>query len=465
MVPRAAFAVVLAVAICSCGGRESAQDPTGTWEGSIVGEGLELQLKAFFILEEGTVTGTLDIPQQFARGLELENIVLSGDSLSFALPSNLGSARFMGVIADDTLRGDFIQGGFRGTFQLVRTSMEAGTAEREGEEVTITGEDCVLAGTLTLPDGEPPYPCVILLSGSGLQDRDEYVMGFSVFAELARLLDGAGYAVLRCDDRGTGGSTGGLESFSDSVLLYDAGLMLAHILEDPRIDADRTGILGHSEGSTTAFMLAAERPDDVAFVISMAGPSVPGYDLIPSQLRAILAMEGLSEDQVSERLEAQYMIMDAVLEGDSALVDSLMRVWALEDIMALPDEARESLGDLDAYLDQAVAASVASTLGPWFRNFLTNDPAMYIRLVEVPVLCLLGELDIQVIPGTNLGPMREALADNPRSMVAVMEGANHLFQDAVTGSVEEYAVLEPEFTAGFRDTLAMWLEGFRNSGD
>ncbi|OPL19615.1 MAG: hypothetical protein AVO35_09885 [Candidatus Aegiribacteria sp. MLS_C] len=456
---------MLAFVIGSCGAPESVTDPTGTWEGSIAGEGLELQLRAVFIMEGGTVTGTLDIPQQFARGLELENFVLSGDSLSFSLPSNLGRARFMGAMSGDTLRGDFLQGSFRGTFQLVRTSMETGPAEREGEEVTITDEDVVLAGTLTLPGGEPPYPCVILLSGSGLQDRDEYVMGFSVFVELARLVDGAGYAVLRCDDRGTGGSIGGLESFSDSVLLHDAGLMLAHMLEDPRIDPDHIGILGHSEGSTTAFMLAAERPDDVAFVISMAGPAVPGYDLIPSQLRAILAMEGFSEEQVSDRLEAQYMIMDAALENDSTLVDSLMRAWALEEIMALPGDARESLGDLDAYLDRAVAASAASTLDPWFENFLTNDPAEYIRRVEVPVLCLLGELDIQVIPGTNLGPMQEFLADNPRALVAVMEGANHLFQDAVTGSVDEYAVLEPEFTAGFRDTLTMWLEELRNSGD
>ncbi|MBN2587205.1 MAG: alpha/beta hydrolase [Candidatus Fermentibacteraceae bacterium] len=449
---------VLCALLISCGGGPAeTPDITGIWEGRLTGEGLELELRAVFIMEDGTITGTLDIPQQQARGLELVNISLRGDSVFFDLPSDLGRAGFRGVADGDTLSGSFLQGGFTGSFVLVRTSNVVEAPAMEGEEVVITGEDCSLAGTLTLPEGTQPWACVVLLSGSGLQDRDEYVMGFPVFAELARILDSAGFAVLRCDDRGTGGSTGGMESFSDSVLLYDAGLMLDHVLGDDRMDPGRVGILGHSEGSNTAFRLAAERPEDVAFVVSMAGPSVTGYELIPSQLKVILALQGFSPEEIEAKLQAQYIIMDAALAGDSALIDSVLREQTRMELADLPEEAVESLGDIDSYIDQAVEASAASTLGPWFRAFLTHDPAADIERVSAPVLCLLGELDVQVIPETNLGPMEDALADNPRHSIVVLENANHLFQEALTGGVDEYAVLEPGFVHGFADTLTAWL--------
>ncbi len=449
---------VLSALLISCGG-EPAETPdiTGIWEGQLTGGGLELELRAVFIMEDGMITGTLDIPQQQARGLELVNISMKGDSISFDLPSNLGQAGFRGVVDGDSLSGSFLQAGFAGSFVLVRTSSAVEVPVMEGEEVVIIGEDCILAGTLTLPEGAPPYPCVVLLSGSGLQDRDEYVMGFMVFAELAEILDSAGFAVLRCDDRGTGGSTGGMESFSDSVLLYDAGLMLDHVLDDARIAPGRIGLLGHSEGSNTAFRLAAERSGDVAFVVSMAGPAVPGYELIPSQMKVILAMQGFTPEDIEEKLQAQYMIMDAVLAGDSVLIDSVLREQTRMDLANLPEEAVQSLGDIDSYIDQVVESTVASTMSPWFRTFLIHDPAADMERVRVPVLCLLGELDVQVIPDTNLGPMEDALADNPAHSIVVLENANHLFQEALTGGVEEYAVLDPEFVEGFADTLTAWL--------
>lgn len=380
-----------------------------------------------------------------------------GDSLSFVLPLDFDRVEFRGVVTGDTLRGLFLQNGLSGSFILARTSMDEEGPLIAGEEVVITGEDCILAGTLTLPDTDPPYPCVVLLSGSGLQDRDEYVMGFPVFGELARVFDSSGYAVLRCDDRGIGGSSGGMGSFSDSVLRCDAGLMLDHVLGDPRVDPGRVGLLGHSEGSNTAFALAAERPGEVAFVISMAGPAVPGYDLLPSQLEVILPMQGFSPEETEEKLVAQYLVMDAVLAGDTTVIDSVMRAQAEEQLQRLSEEELASIGDLDMYVEQTVAASVASANSRWFRRFLVIDPVEYIREVKVPVLCLYAELDVQVIPETNLGPMEEALADNPDHSIVVFENANHLFQEALTGEVMEYALLEPAFIEGFADTVSAWL--------
>lgn len=451
--------LVCSLMLLACGGGPAeSPDVSGVWEGEIAGSGIELRIRACFTVDDDGIAGTLDIPQQQARGLPLADFRQVGDSLSFVLPLDHGSADFSGVVSGDTLRGLFLQSGFSGSFILARTSGEEEADSLEGEEVMIRGEDCVLAGTLTLPRADPPYPCVVLLSGSGLQDRDEYVMGFPVFEELASILDSSGYAVLRCDDRGIGGSSGGMGSFSDSVLVYDAGLMLDHVLSDSRVDPGKIGLLGHSEGSNTAFALAVERPGDVAFVISMAGPAVPGYDLLPSQLRVMLPMQGYTPEETEEKLNAQYLVMDAVLAGDTTVIDSVIRAQTEEHLQGMSEEELASLGDLDMYIEQAVAASVASAESRWFRRFLVVDPAEYIREVEVPVLCLYAELDVQVIPETNLGPMEEALADNPDHSIVVFENANHLFQEALTGEVMEYALLEPAFIEGFADTISVWME-------
>jgi pimeloyl-ACP methyl ester carboxylesterase len=405
-----------------------------------------------------SLSGTMDIPQQQARELELTDFLLRGDSLDFCLPSPLGAASFRGAARGDTLSGSFEQGGYAGTFLLVRTASSTEVSRTEGEEITIQGADCLLAGTLTLPAGEPPFPCVLMLTGSGLQDRDEYVLGFPVFSEIAAQLVPSGIAVLRCDDRGVGGSQGDTESLSDSVLLADAGLMLDHLLGDPRIDSGRIGVLGHSEGSTIAFMLAAERPEDVALVVSMAGPAIDGYHLIPSQMERLFAMQGLSPEEIAGKLHAQRVIMDAVIAGgDLSVADSVLRAEIDAELESLSDEELAMVGDPAVYMEQAVAANMASIESPWFRSFLTNDPTQAVREAECPVLVVFGGLDMQVTAEANADPMRQALAANPDHEVLVIEGANHLFQKAETGSIEEYAFLEPEFIAGFPDTLCGWL--------
>ena len=452
-------ALLILVPVLSCGPAPSeTPDITGTWEGGLTFAGSELLLDARLGYEDSVMFGAMDIPQQQARDLLLTDLVQSGDSIWFALPTGYGRGEFTGVVSGDSITGLFEQGGYTGTFVLVRVSADIAAGSVQGEEVVIPGEDCQLAGTLTLPEGDPPYACVFLLSGSGLQDRDEYVMGFTVFADLAEHLTSQGIAVLRCDDRGMGGSTGGMGSFSDSVLMYDAGLMLDHLRADGRIDPGRIGVLGHSEGSNIAFMLAAQRPDDIAFIVSMAGPAVDGYHLIPDQMEVILGMQGFTEEEIAAKREAQIMIMDAVIAGgDMVLVDSILRDQMEAELAALPEEQLAMIGDMEAYIDQTVAQNMASIDNPWFLNFLTHDPAEAAKRVQCPVLALYGGLDIQVTEGANYTAMVEALADNPDQEVILFPEANHLFQLAGTGSVEEYALLDPVFIEGFPETVSGWI--------
>ncbi|MCK5116818.1 MAG: alpha/beta hydrolase [Candidatus Aegiribacteria sp.] len=447
--------------LAACGQIEQVNpDISGAWEGSISVSGIELDINVNFIADDnGSYEVSMDIPVQGAFGLELENIFVRDDSVGFDLPSNLGEASFAGVIDGDLISGIFSQGGAEGSFELRRTA-EISMEEIPYTEIeaTITGDDVSLAGTLTIPEGAGPFPGVILFTGSGLQGRDENVMGFRVFGELADHLTRSGIAVLRCDDRDFGSSTGELDQVTDSVFACDASLMVDYMLAQAEVDPGRIGILGHSEGSTVAFITADWKPEDVAFVVSMAGPSISGYEVLLGQIEMLCLQAGLPEEEIARNVETQRKVMDIILAGDDHTgLDELFRYETLASLEDLSEEELAGLGDIDVYVDYVVAQSISQVESEWFLNFLQHDPADEISAVSCPVLALCGSLDIQVPPDRNLEPMQMALSANPLASVIVIDGANHLFQAAVDGSVEEYATLEPEFIDGFESTVSDWI--------
>ena len=447
--------------LAACGQVEEVNsDISGAWEGSISVSGIVLDIDVFILADDsGSYEANMDIPIQGAFGMELVNVFVRVDSVGFDLPSNHGEASFRGLVDGDLISGVFSQGGTEGTFELRRTF---GIAVEEIPyteiEVTIAGEDVSLAGTLGIPEGTGPFPAVILFTGSGLQDRDENVMGFRVFGELADHLTRSGIAVLRCDDRGFGRSVGELDNLTDSIFACDASLMLDYMLDQPEIDPDRIGILGHSEGSTVAFITASLQPEDVAFVVSMAGPSISGYEVLLGQIEMLCRQADLAEEEIARNVETQRKVMDIILAGDDhSGLDELFRYETLASLEDLSEEELAGLGDIDVYVDYVVAQSIDQVETDWFLNFLQHDPADEISAVSCPVLALYGSLDIQVPPQRNLGPMQMALFENQLASVTVIDGANHLFQAAVDGSVEEYATLEPEFIDGFESTVSDWI--------
>ncbi len=454
-------AVILLGLLAACGQVEQADsDISGAWDGSISISGIELDINVDFTLDDtGSYDAGIDIPIQGAFGLELVNVFVRGDSVGFSLPSNLGEASFAGLIDGDLISGVFSQGGAAGSFEL-RRAVEVTMEEipYTVSEISIAGEDVSLAGTLTIPEGAGPFPAVILFTGSGLQDRDENVMGFRVFGELADHLTRSGIAVLRCDDRGFGGSVGDIDHLTDSVFACDAALMLDYMLAQPDVDPGRIGILGHSEGSTVAFITADWKPEDVTFIVSMAGPSISGYEVLLGQIETLCRQAGLPEQEIARNVETQRKVMDIILAGDDhSGLDELFRFETLASLEDLSEEELAGLGDIDVYVDYVVAQSIAQVESEWFLNFLRHDPADEISAVSCPVLALYGSLDIQVPPERNLESMQMALSDNSLASVIVIDGANHLFQAAVSGSVEEYAVLEPEFIDGFESTVSDWI--------
>ena len=324
--------------------------------------------------------------------------------------------------------------------------------------MTFTNEDVTLAGTLTLPEGSGPFPAVVLVSGSGPQDRDETIGAMKPLGLVADGLTRAGMAVLRYDDRGVGGSGGDIYATIDETTA-DAAAALDFLSQRPEINADELGILGHSEGGIVAASLGATDPN-LDFIIVMAGPGVTGKEVLQEQGRQILKAEGGSDAMIAAQLNAQPAIWEAIENDDRETFLELATKSTLEVAQLLPEEDRASIGDLEAYAKSAAEQQAEGYFNRWFRSFLASDPAPDWAQTTVPVLAVFGGKDVQVPAAQNAPAIEAALkeAGNEDVTIVTLPDANHLFQKAESGSLSEYAQLEPVFTEDFIPTLVEWLQ-------
>jgi pimeloyl-ACP methyl ester carboxylesterase len=426
----------------------------GTWEGSIKIAGQEIATR-FNIATDG---GTVDFPTQGAVGLPMQNFKAEGAAVSFEVLPAPQTASFSGEAQGETLSGVFKQSGFEGTFSTTRGSAAA-APDYGGEDVTFKNGDVTLAGTLTLPEGEGPHPAVVLISGSGAQNRDEEIFGFRPFAILAEELSNAGIAVLRYDDRGIGGSSAGTADDTSETFAGDVEAAIAFLKTRPEIDGAKIGLMGHSEGGIIAPIVAVETGDP-AFLILLAGSSIPGDDLLVEQAVAVNAANGASDAELASTREQQRAVVDAVVSGEGLeqLRADMVRQYR-EAAEKLPAQQKQALGDLDQRAEATVGAQFAQLESAWMKFFLTHDPAPTLEKVTVPVLALFGEKDVQVPPAANVDALKAALekAGNEDVSVSVIPGANHLFQAADTGSPNEYTTLPKEFAPGVIETIVDWL--------
>lgn len=350
---------------------------------------------------------------------------------------------------------------FAPTSALAEATPEPAVRAYVAQDVTFPGgaEDVTLAGTLTLPEGAGPFPAVVLVSGSGPQDRDESIAGTAMrpFALLADAITSAGVAVLRYDDRGAGQSTGQFDRALTSDFTADAAAAIGYLATRDEIDPAQIGVLGHSEGGAVAAMLGAE--DAAAFLISLAGPSVNGLDVLIVQNRRLLEAEGATQDQI----DAQLAIIEAALPlaaaGQLDEAEGVVRELAAAAWSTLDEAAQAGFESADQYADLTTQAVIAQVSQPWFTSFLNLDPGEYWAQTTAPVLAIFGELDVQVDAGQNAAPLEAALAEagNEDVTIIVLPGANHLFQAAETGGVSEYAALPGEFTPDLIPAILDWL--------
>jgi pimeloyl-ACP methyl ester carboxylesterase len=312
------------------------------------------------------------------------------------------------------------------------------------EEVSFenSGAGIKLAGTLTIPPGKGPFPAVVLVAGSGAHDRDEALMGHRPFLVLSDYLTRKGIAVLRYDKRGVGESGGSYATATTADFADDAEAGLAYLEKRSEIDPHKIGLIGHSEGGMIAPLVAA-RNSSVAFIVMMAGPGIPGDELLVEQTLLISEANGQTHETAEKAAGEERIILSLVKdETDSAVLEKKLR----EQLTGQVPEAQ-------------IGAAIKSTSSPWFRYFISYDPAAALRKVKCPVLAVIGSKDLQVPPEQNIPAIRKALEDagNQKFEVDELPGLNHLFQTAKTGSPAEYAQIEETISPIALEKISAWV--------
>ena len=325
------------------------------------------------------------------------------------------------------------------------------------QELTFSNNEAniTLSGTLTLPKGDGKYPAVVLVTGSGPQDRDEALFGHKPFLVIADYLTKNGIAVLRYDDRGFGKSTGKFSSALTTDFVTDALSAVEYLKTRKEINPNKIGIIGHSEGGMIA-PLAASNSDDVKFIVMLAGPGMVGKDLIPLQMKLLAKAAGSSEQEADQQMKLSQETFDIIVnEPDSLSVYNKLLAKFEERISKLSDEEKKK----PEYSKEAFNGLMKQSLSPWFRFFLKYDPRPALESIKIPVLAMNGEKDLQVPAKENLTIVESALktGGNTKYKIASLPGLNHLFQTAITGGGAEYGQIEETISPSALKTMSEWI--------
>lgn len=437
-------------------------DISGDWSGAISISGVELEIVTHFKNDAGVYSGTIDIPEQSAMGLPLSKIEYNFPKLKFELEIPNSVAKFDGEFKDEVISGTFTQAGLKGAFTLTKGVKKEVVEEKnfKEEEVTFKNGDITFAGTLSIPPKSGKHPAVVMITGSGPQNRDETVAGFKIFKVIADYLTTNGIAVLRYDDRGVGKSTG--KSVNESTSEEFAGDVIEAIkfLKSRNdINEKQIGLIGHSEGGLIAPMVAA-KTDDVAFVVALGGPGVNGAEIILEQTRLIMLAGGEDKEKVEKDVADSKSVIDLFLKGaGDDEIKGAIRKFVVVEFDKMDAEAKAKIADKDKWADEEVDKMFGSFGSPWMRYFLKYEPVPALEKTKCPALMLFGELDLQVPPKQSEGPMRDAFVrgGNKDFEIKVIPKANHLFQEATTGNPMEYGTLKKEFVSGFLEYMVSWI--------
>jgi len=430
----------------------------GAWQGVLAAGAVRLRLVVTLKRVGAGWTGTLVSLDQSAAEIPIDSVNVDGDRLRLASPK-IG-ATYEARLAGDKLTGTFTQNGAVLPLDLERTTKPPVAKPRPQdpsrpfpyEEIDLRVENpsagLTLACTLTEPRGKGPFAAVVLFTGSGPQDRNESLMGHKPFLVLADAITRKGVAVLRCDDRGVGKSTGTFASATTQDFAGDALAEVAALRARPEIARAHVGVAGHSEGANVA-AIAAARSKDVAFIVLLAGTALPGDQILDLQRGWLEKHTGASDAQVAES-KAIWDRAFAIIKAEKDDATARKQLRAIYD--GLPSDARadiEHQGGFDNMVKQVLA--------PWFRAFLALDPRTFMTKVTVPVLAINGELDRQVPASANLPEMKKALAHDHDVTIRELPGLNHLFQTATTGAPSEYASIDETMAPSMLALVSDWI--------
>lgn len=447
----------------------TAQSVVGDWYGKLSFSGVNLRLVLHIQDGDDGLTATMDSPDQGANGIPVETVKFDNGELTLILP-RIG-AQYTGTLSADgrKLTGTFQQGGANIPLEMeIKEEAPPGPNRPQEpkppfpyrqEQVKYDNpkaEGVTLAGTLTLPEGEGPFPAVILISGSGPQDRNEELLGHKPFLVISDHFTRNGIAVLRYDDRGVKESTGNFQAATSADFATDVEAGFDFLKNHAAIDADHIGLVGHSEGGLIAPMVAAENPE-VAFIVLMAGPGVKGEDILLLQQSLLMKANGGSEEAIKAVQKfSRKAFKELRKTDDSEKLKAKLTKYTEKLSAKLSEEDRAQLG---GDIQTMVAQQVNMLNSPWFRYFLTYDPAVALARVQCPVLAINGDKDLQVDAQQNIPAITKALekGGNDKYRTVVLPKLNHLFQHSETGSSMEYATIEETFALEALELMTDWI--------
>lgn len=462
------FAFLTFLLLCSS---SYAQDIAGTWYGSLKLPGTNLNLVFHITKNNEGYNSTMDSPMQGANGIPMGKTTYVDKTLTVDA-SNLG-IRYTGTFSVDSnkITGTFQQNGHniplilgtkpdQSAFKMGPRPQDPKDFPYKQEEVAFVNPKGgnTLAGTLTLPADGKATKIVILITGSGPQNRNEEIKQFNhrPFLVLSDNLCRNGIAVLRYDDRGIGKSTGDFQASTTADFADDAEAAVNYIQSRPDLKRLSIGLVGHSEGGMIAPMVA-NRSKNVKFIVLMAGPGIEISQLYTQQLADQIKLSGAPEETIS-RVKASYNKIFSTLKTYKDLPADQAKVKT--DSLLYSEFRKLPATDLAGNIDEIVKNSSEVYKNPWFRYFIAFNPADYLTRVKCPVLALNGTLDSQVESTTNLFGIKTALekAKNPKFEIVPMDSLNHLFQKAKTGAVSEYAQIDETINPAALQIISSWIK-------
>jgi len=447
-------------------GSAFSQEIEGDWYGDIEIMGMKLGFVLHISKDGDIYKSILDIPEQNAMGIPMTSTTYVENVLKIISTQLKGN--FEGSLADESVKGIFSQNGGAYPFSVSKEKREAKQRLRPQEpkpkfnykieEVTFENkaDNVKLAGTLTLPKGKGPFQAVVLVSGSGPQDRNEEILGHKSFWVLSDYLTNNGIAVLRYDDRGVGESTGDFSTGTTADFARDAKSAVDYLMGLKRINKTKVGIIGHSEGGTIAPIVAGDPRNKVGFIVMLAGTAILGSEVLVKQQELISIINGEDEEEVvsnSQMSIALFQFLQENLESESLKIDmeKFIGDYMVENNTKLPKGV--SSEQMSKVLIEAYAT-------PWMKYFLFYDPQYAFLNTKCPVLALNGSNDLQVTPKENLSLFKQLAERSGNENVTTIElpGLNHLFQHCETGSPSEYGDIEETMSPEVLEIMRNWIK-------
>lgn len=441
------------------------QEIQGSWEGSLSIQGTQLPL-IFNIQKNGDLyQTTLDSPMQGAKGIPIAETTFANNELQIAAP-NL-NLKFSGHFNGTSIEGTFVQNG--GSIPLVFTRKLNDTPALKRpqepkppfdypiEEVVFVNpkDKNTLAGTLTLPKNKKDFPVVILITGSGTQNRDSEIFGHKPFAVIANDFAQKGIGVLRLDDRGVGGSSKGTTEDTSASFATDIATAVDFLSAK---GFKNIGLIGHSEGGMIAPMVAAQNTK-VQFVISLAGPGIPIDQMMLLQSQSIAKSQGATTTQIEASTAFNKKVYAFITGYNGSNLKADFQPYIKEEFI----KRSQNQGLTETQIDDIVTQQTLSVTNPWYVYFIKFNPDLYWSKLKIPVLALNGSLDLQVKATENLAGIEASLAKagNKKATIKELPGLNHLFQEAKTVSTAEYSTNEQTIAPIALNIMSKWILGLK----